>query len=638
MIEAGHSPASTETLPLNLCEIYKVKEPKQERSLRSMMKRIFYIITIFALTVNATALAAKRYTIDAVRIHAAIDSTGGVWINESRTYTFKGRYSFATYELQLQGIPEISHIEVSESGAKYAEVNSEGDGRPGTFFIERKQNTLFMRWNYEARDETRTFDLRFYLRGVAVAHADVAEFYYKFIGTGWDRGTASVEVTAQLPGAVPVEDIKVWAHGPLHGTCAITGPGQARFNVAPLPAKTFWEGRIVFPKEFLPAAFSRTQRTVLPTILAEERAWAEEANRTRADAARKFEAQQAWQEQNLPWLIAANLGGVLLIFYLYNRHGRSLVEAHRRLEMSPPQDMPPALANYYYTGSQLSAGALVATLLDLARRGIITIREESHEKGFLGWHWTKQEYVIHFETDRINDNRSKLLAHELELLRFLQNDIAQGAARIPFSAIPKSRGKFMKWFQQWRKGIKAMVADQPYFDPESVRAALRGSLAMLALIGLGILAVVKMGKTGIPFIISGVALAALSFVILRYSKETAAQRGRLLGFRDFIKRVSKNQDGGNFSLQTLEPALIYAMAVDFPSHALKKLLQNVEQYLGTVNYPWYVSQHRAHGNFAEAMSGMMTAASTTLSSASGAGGGASSGGGGGAGGSGGSAG
>ncbi|MBC6951891.1 DUF2207 domain-containing protein, partial [candidate division KSB1 bacterium] len=256
----------------------------------------------------------------------------------------------------------------------------------------------------------------------------------------------------------------------------------------------------------------------------------------------------------------------------------------------------------------------------------------------LGWRWKKQEYVIQFETDKINDNRSRLRAHELELLRFLQDEIAQGEDSLPFSAIVKSRGKFLKWFQQWRKRIKAMVADQPYFDAESVRAAIRSSLGMLVLVGLGILAVIKMGNAGIPFIISGVALAALAFVILRYSKETAAQRGRLLGFRDFMKRVSKNQSSVNFNLQTLEPALIYAMAVDFPSHALKKLLQNVEQYLGTVNYPWYVSQHRAHGNFAEGMSSMMTAASTTLSSASGAGGGASSGGGGGAGGSGGSAG
>lgn len=603
-----------------------------------MMKRILFVITIVTLMMNANALADKRYTIDAVRIHAAIDSTGGVWINESRTYTFKGNFSFATYELSLQGIPEISNIAVSEGGTQYSESNSGDEERPGTFFIERKQGTLLIHWNYEARDETRIFNLRFYLKGVAVAHTDVAEFYYKFVGTGWDRQAANVEVTAQLPGAVPINDIKVWAHGPLHGTCAITGPGLARFDISPLPAKTFWEGRIVFPKEFLPAAFSRTERTALPTILAEERAWAEEANRRRTDAASKLEAQKAWREQNLSWLIAANIAGVMLLFYLYNRHGRSLVGAHRRLEMSPPQDMPPALANYYYAGSQLSAGALVATLLDLARRGIITIREEDQEKGFFGWRWKKQEYLIHFETDKINDNRSRLQAHELELLRFLQDEIAQGAARIPFSAIPKSRRKFLKWFQQWRKRIKAMVADQQYFDPESVRAAIRGSLAMLVLAGIGVLAVFKMGNAGIPFIISGVALTALAFVILRYSKETAAQRGRLLGFRDFMKRVSKNQSSVNFNLQTLEPALIYAMAVDFPSHALKKLLQNVEQYLGTVNYPWYVSQHRAHGNFAEGMSSMMTAASTTLSSASGAGGGASSGGGGGAGGSGGSAG
>jgi len=603
-----------------------------------MMKRILFIFTITTLAANANAFADKRYTIDAVHIHAEIDSTGGVWINESRTYSFTGRFTFATYELSLQGIPEISNIEVREGGTQYSENESVEEERPETFFVERKPEALLIRWNYEARDETRTFDLRFYLRGVAVAHADVAEFYYKFVGTGWDRQTAHVEVTTQLPGAVPIDDLKVWAHGPLHGTCAIASPGLLRFEVGPLPRRTFWEGRVVFPREFLPAAFTRTTRTALPTILAEERAWAEEANRSRENAVRKLEAQKAWQEQNLPWLIAANLGGVLLLFYLYNRYGRSLMSANPRLEMSPPQDMPPALANYYYAGSQLSAGALVSTLLDLARRGIIIIREEKKESGFLGWRWKKQEYVIQFETDKINDNRSRLRAHELELLRFLQDEIAQGADSIPFSAIPKSRRSFMKWFQQWRKRIKAMIADERYFDPKSVRAAIRGSLGMLVLVGLGIFAVFKIGEIGIPFIVSGVALAALSFVILRYSKETAAQRERLLGFRDFMKRVSKNQSSESFNLQSLEPALVYAMAVDLPSRALQKLLQNVEHKLGVVNYPWYVSLNRSHGSFADAMSSMMTAASTTFSSASGAAGGASSGGGGGAGGSGGGAG
>jgi hypothetical protein len=82
------------------------------------------------------------------------------------------------------------------------------------------------------------------------------------------------------------------------------------------------------------------------------------------------------------------------------------------------------------------------------------------------------------------------------------------------------------------------------------------------------------------------------------------------------------------------------MAVDFPSRALKKLLEQAELRLGTMNYPWYIYASNGHGRggFAEAMSGMMTAVSATMSSASGAGGGASGGGGGGAGGSGGGAG
>lgn len=604
------------------------------------MKRLLFLLALAILATNSETLADKRYTIDAVRIRAVVDSSGGVWISESRTYTYKGRFSFATYELALRGIPDISNIEVSEGGRGFSEIAPGDDARPGSFCVERKNDALHVRWNYEAKDETRTFELRFYLKGVAVAHADVAEFYYKFIGTGWDRQTGDVEVMVQLTAPVPINDVKAWVHGPLHGICAVLAAGLVRFEVAPLPKRTFWEGRVIFPKEVLSAAFSRTDRIALPTILEEERVWAEEANRAREGAIRKVETQRAWREQNLPWLIAANLGGVIFLFYLYNRFGRSLIGTVR-VEPSPPQDISPALANYYYAGSTLSAGALVSTLLDLARRGFLTIREESKDAGFLGWHWKKQEYTLLFHKSKINDGRSRLLRHELDLLRYLQDEIAQGAESIPFSAIVKSRGKFQKWFRQWRKQIKTIVADKKYFDPESMRAAVRCCLGMLSLIGLGILATVKMGEAGIPFILSGVALAGLSLTIIRYSKETAVQRGRLLGFRGYLSRIAKNRSSGmSFNLQNLEPALIYAMAMDLPSGALKKLLHHVEHSLGAVNYPWYIygsTSHR-HSGFAEAMSGMMTAASTTMSSASGAGGGASAGGGGGAGGSGGGAG
>jgi hypothetical protein len=43
-----------------------------------------------------------------------------------------------------------------------------------------------------------------------------------------------------------------------------------------------------------------------------------------------------------------------------------------------------------------------------------------------------------------------------------------------------------------------------------------------------------------------------------------------------MTRVAKSQSSASFSLQNLEPALIYAMALDFSSRALKKMLQNVE--------------------------------------------------------------
>jgi len=74
---------------------------------KKIMKRILFLLTVATLLTSSAALADNRYTIDAVRIHASIDSSGGVWINESRTYTYEGLFTFATYELSTKDIPEI---------------------------------------------------------------------------------------------------------------------------------------------------------------------------------------------------------------------------------------------------------------------------------------------------------------------------------------------------------------------------------------------------------------------------------------------------------------------------------------------------------------------------------------------------
>jgi uncharacterized membrane protein len=608
---------------------------------RAMLFR-FYKIFFLILIVAQPLSAEKRWSIRSVDINARVDSAGYMMIEEKRAYEFRGKYTHAYYTLALAGLLEVDAIALLEDGEPY---QLSRERLPGTFSVERDSKAITVRWHFREKSdwqrELREFTLRFRVLGAVRVHRDVAELYYQFIGTGWDRASEKVRVNIQLPGPPATDEVRAWAHGPLHGQIEQWPAGRATMAVEHLPRHKFWEGRIVFPKHYAPFAPAsiRDEHEALSDILQEEERWTEAANRAREET----RAKQQWQADNReiywPWLWLGIGAGLLILFYMYQRYGQSLRRRTATLDLTLPADMPPAIANYVYHSHQATGGALLATLFDLAARGYLQLHQKENSSRFLGFTSKKQEVTLTFDEEKIRLAGQALLPYERQLLEFLQITLAQNRSRLGVDEIKKQASQFRRFFGKWKKTLAAQAGHPKLFESASIRASFITFGIWLSIIAANAFAIYALGDSATPFLIVSILAAPLSWLILRYHPETAAKLDRLRAFRRYLKRFPKTFHKHSVEWQQADRFLIYAVALGISGPESKKLLEIFERERAGMAFPWFIhGDGNTAGSLAPAVASLVEVAGTALSSASGAGGGASGGGGGGAGGSGGGAG
>ncbi len=609
------------------------------------MRKLIFMLIPLAWVLCAGHAAAKSYSVPDIHVEIEARPDGELLVEEQITYNFSGSFSFAYRDIPLKGGESVSDVVMSEAGRRFTDTTSK---QPGTFSTTKSGDNVRVTWYFGAKNETRTFKLEYRVSGVIQRYSDVAVLYFKFIGDDWDRQIGNVSVRVNAPQGASVSDVRAWAHGPLHGTVDIQAGGVVHFDVRPLPAGTFWEGRIIYPSAIFPEVPGQDM-AMRARIFEEERQWAEEANRTRELRQRYLEEQNVnWERQQaladrwgpVGWVLG--LAGLAMWFMLFRSHGKPYDVKSRAVPGDIPSDHAPAIVSYLVFNRNVGATAIVATLLDLANRGYLEIEETTEEKKrwFGG---TKKETDYRFFTGQ--KSISELEAYEKDLLDFLLNRAGTGS-EFTLSGVKKTasknRSKFRKWFMKWIEQVKEHGKTFGFFEPIAVGPVVLNVLVGTAILSGGIvLSLVTDTAAGVPAIVMGVTQALLSLTLRRH---TADGRRLALAWRDFrshLKATSKAR--GPVSLSSGDWSRYLAVAILFGLH--KKLLPRIQMVDEGGQAVWPLWYHAALGSssgdlssLADGFSSMVTTMSTTMSSASGTGGGASGGGGGGSGGGGGGAG
>jgi len=100
--------------------------------------------------------SAREALLSRVAVNARVDPDGSLWIDETRTYTYDGRYSWAEFGLPLGRVGSLSDFSLFEGDREFAASTS---AAAGNYQLTSSRDEFYVRWHYAAENETRSFTL-----------------------------------------------------------------------------------------------------------------------------------------------------------------------------------------------------------------------------------------------------------------------------------------------------------------------------------------------------------------------------------------------------------------------------------------------------------------------------------------------
>lgn len=608
---------------------------------------ILLLLAAGAAGLAAGPAAAKSYTITRVEVDAKVLRNGDVRITDSHTLDFSGNFHFFYWDLSTKGA----------DGIQVLKATGPADGDPGTtvpydysrfvvmgvansesqtYGVQDGGSVVNVQMNFDVTDAPATFTVEYVAKGAAKKFTDTAQLYWQFVGDQTPVESRDVTVTVHLPDGVAKDEVKAWAHGPLWGTVTIEPDASVVMKVDPLPAETFVEGRVLFPAAALSKAPQRPGAK-LAAALAEEKAWADQANRDRLWARVKV----------IGWGIVG-VGGplvaLILVLVLYLRFGREPKPQFQAqyLRDLPQPDLPPALAAFIWRMGAVGSDDVTATLLDLVNRKVIDLERVAYTKDGL----FRDTEVVTYKLTLHDERLDALLDYERQLCKFLFHQMA-GGDELVLSELKdiakKHRTSFAKGFQTWKNKVEKEGERRRYLDAKADRMAFVASAAaFVAIVASGAAAVLSgfwWFFLGIPV---GIVLIFVAKAVKRRSPEAAELHAQYAALERYLKDFGRLDEKPPDAVVLWERFLIYAVVFDIADQVTRAMSVKVPD---VVNDPafrtpyllwWGMPGDRAgfsafseiHQSFSQAVS----VATSSSSSGSGGGGGFSGGGGGGGGG------
>jgi uncharacterized membrane protein len=593
------------------------------------MKRYFYLGLILVMCLIPFTIEARSYHLLDLQMEAQVGADGVVRVTEEHTVRFVGTYSGMFQWFDTSRGVELQNIVVSEKGIPYTRIEGDSPGPAGTYFIQTKKNQIYVDWSFEATDETRVFQLSYTLDNVILKHDDVAEFYYQFVGKEWEEPRDHVRIVLTLPSGAKQEEVGAWGYGPLHGQVQIISPTEIEWEVNGLPARTFVEGRAVFPNRLVPGASRTTNQLGLPKILAEETKRGEQ-----------LEALKTRKNLDPYFAMVIVALSYLLISYIWNNYGKPYPGFQEKYYRKLPADYPPAELAILYR-QNIESRDLTATLLDLARRGFLKIEEAPNLQGKP----KKEQFTYKFVRKEPDpENQATLRLYEQQVLDLLFTVI--GAEEVTLEDIQTFakdyRKEFTAFWDEWAKTIKAEAEQHNFFDANSKKRVLWFFIPSFALFLLAIVPfVLEMFFSGTACIVMGVVMTiTVAIAATRRSSTGNLEYTQWRAFRRYLQHFSRVEDTRTVSPGIWESYLPYAVTLGVANKVIKEwsfaFPSLAEQ--GNLGTNWYIC---IHGGGFNRLSHMTTnidrSISTTMIHSGASGGGFSGGGGGGFGGGGGGA-
>lgn len=508
------------------------------------MRRVrFLILLLLAVSLVATVAPveaqSKTLVWEQFDVFLNVLPNGDLRVTERQTIQFtSGTFTFGFAVIPLDKTEGIVDISVSEpdQGRVYNQTDYSID--PYTFWTSQTGDELEIRWYFPpTTNNIRTFDLSYTVKGAVRIYEAGDKLQWIAIDNERDFPIRDSVVQVTLPEGASFLDID---SAGVRADWQQSEDGRSVRYVAQdslSPSQTFEIG-VEFTHGMIPA---------------EQPDWQPAFDR------------ETYFDQNVrPILNLAvgalallmAIGGPVLVYLLWYMRGRDPVVGPVPEQISQkPDDLQPGLL-----GSLIDEKAdmqdIVATIVDLARRGYMTI-EEKEEKGFFGLGST--DFVYH----RTSKPDSDLLDYEKRILRGV---FGSSRKRRELSDL---RNKFYKHLPKIQNALYDELVDQDLFKrrPDRTRGLWTGlgiAGIVLAFVGGIFLTPLAEYSFAFPCLAFSLGIGAVSLLIASRFMPAKTVKGsesaaKWDAFRNYLRELKDLEELDN-AAEIFEKYLPYAIA------------------------------------------------------------------------------
>jgi len=512
---------------------------------------LIFLMTLASLFIASPALAqTKVYYWESFDVQVSVQEDGSLLVTEQQTLNFSGdTFTFGYRDIPINSYGRndgITDISVREGDIVYQESSSQAQY---TFQTLTSDNVLTIRWYFPPALGTRVYTLSYRVLGGVRTEPSGNQVYWNAMPADLGSSIYAGRVLMSVPEGIQIQSTTASVGGTENAgiTTELAPDGrQALFTLTePRPAGKDVETGVRFPVEQL----------TVPT----------------PDWQRSEQVRDVFGLLVLLssiFLLVAGPTVILLWWYLRGRDPELSTPAPAYLS-EPPDDTPPAVVGTL-VDEQATIRDIASTLIDLARRGYMTMTEEKSD----------------FEFTRTDKSTTELRPFEKKTF-----DAVFG--RSNSKRLNSLRYKFSSKLPEIRKELYKELETYGYVtaSPEGTRTrySVFGGLLLAVAVGsffLGFTVLNAAVATALcPAFALGVTAVAIYFVgqhMPRKTRKGAEAAANWMAFKKYLEEIERYGNLANSS-EIFERYLAYAVAFGIDRSWIRKFAQTP----GTPVPTWY---------------------------------------------------
>ncbi len=336
---------------------------------RTLIRSLLLLLLAFLVALPTGSRAeSKSFYWERFDVEITINPDGTFWVVETQVINFtSGTFHYGYRNIDLSRVEKITDVQVWGDGEAYEASGSE---LPNTFYTEHEGGDLYIYWYFEPTNGRHTYNIRYLVHGGLRYYDEGDQLWWKAVPPDLMATVQASQVVVRLPqGAVAEKTAAYGVDSQIQGE----GTRQVTFVAnQPISPGTAFEVRVQFPHGVVSGSAPLWQ-------IAEDR---------------KPIINLGVLVLSL-LILGVGIVGLILLWYFRGRDPAVKLPADILTE--PPSDDPPGVVGTL-VDERADTKDIIATLVDLARRGYLVI-EEGEPVSLFGLRLKSSE-LIYRRTDK----------------------------------------------------------------------------------------------------------------------------------------------------------------------------------------------------------------------------------------------